>query len=174
MTARPDAYASLIEPATVKIERLLPGPVERVWDYLTKGELRRQWLAAGEMELKMGAPFELIWRNDELTDPPGKRPDGFSDEHRMESRITELDEPHKLAFSWAQGEVSFTLEPKGGEVLLIVIHHRISDRENLLRIGAGWHAHLDVLAGRLANEPAPPFWDHWTRLHGEYGHRIPE
>ena len=92
-----DAYGVLTEPATLKIQRLLPGPIERVWAYLTESELRRQWLAAGEMEMKVGAPFELVWRNDELTDPPGQRPPGFSDEHRMQSRITELDPPRKLA-----------------------------------------------------------------------------
>ena len=75
--ATPDAYGTLIEPTTLKIQRLLPGPIERVWAYLTDSELRRKWLAAGEMEMKVGAPFELVWRNDELTDPPGKRPDGF-------------------------------------------------------------------------------------------------
>ena len=50
--------------------------------------------------MKVGAPFELVWRNDELTDPPGQRPPGFSAEHRMQSRITELDPPRKLAFAW--------------------------------------------------------------------------
>jgi uncharacterized protein YndB with AHSA1/START domain len=50
----PDAYGALIEPATLKIERLLPGPIERVWAYLTESELRRQWLAAGQMEMKSG------------------------------------------------------------------------------------------------------------------------
>ena len=76
MTAqtKPDAYGTLIEPTTLKIQRLLPGPIERVWAYLTDSELRRKWLAAGAMEMKVGAPFELIWRNDELNDPPGKRP----------------------------------------------------------------------------------------------------
>src|SRR5262249_41272244 len=34
----PDAYGVLTEPATLKIQRLLPGPIERVWAYLTKGE----------------------------------------------------------------------------------------------------------------------------------------
>ena len=67
----------------------------------------------GEMEMKVGAPFELVWRNDELTDPPGKRPDGFSEEHRMQSRITELDPPRKLAITWeSSGDVSFELEPR--------------------------------------------------------------
>ena len=50
--AKPDPYGELIEPATLKIQRVLPGPIERVWAYLTQGELRRQWLAAGQMELQ--------------------------------------------------------------------------------------------------------------------------
>ena len=44
--AKADPYGSLIEPATLKIQRLLPGPIERVWAYLTESELRRQWFAA--------------------------------------------------------------------------------------------------------------------------------
>ena len=75
---KPDAYGELIEPTTLKIQRLLPGPIERIWAYLTDSELRRKWLAAGAMEMKVGAPFELVWRNDELNDPPSARPDGFS------------------------------------------------------------------------------------------------
>ena len=109
-----DAYGVLTEPATLKIQRLLPGPIERVWAYLTESDLRRQWLAAGEMEMKVGAPFELVWRNDELTNPPGQRPAGFPEEHRMQSRITELDPPRKLAIAWrSSGDVSFELEPTG-------------------------------------------------------------
>ena len=91
----PDPYGALIEPAKLRIQRLLPGPIERVWAYLTQGELRRQWLAAGAMALQVGAPFELVWRNDDLTDPPGQRPPGVGAEHRMPSRIIELDPPRK-------------------------------------------------------------------------------
>ena len=115
MNERPtrDAHGVLTEPATLKIQRLLPGPIERIWAYLTESDLRRRWLAAGEMEMKVGAPFELVWRNNELTDP-GQRPDGFGEEHRMQSRITELDPPRKLAIAWGStGGVSFDLEPTG-------------------------------------------------------------
>ena len=49
------AYGVLAEPATLKIQRRLPGPIERVWAYLTESDLRRQWLAAGQMEMKVGA-----------------------------------------------------------------------------------------------------------------------
>lgn len=72
--AMPDAYGRLVEPTTLKIERLLPGPIDRVWAYLTQSELRRRWLASGEMRLAPDAPFELVWRNDELSDPPGRLP----------------------------------------------------------------------------------------------------
>lgn len=172
-TATLDAYGVMTEPATLKIERLLPGTVDRVWAYLTQSELRRLWLAAGEMELKQDAPFELIWRNEELSDPPGKRPEGFPEEQRMESRIIEVDAPHRLTFAWRQGEVSFKLRAVGNQVLLTIIHRRISDRSNTVMIGAGWHMHLNILSARLAAQKPSPFWDGWSRLRDEYERRIP-
>ena len=176
MTPRviPDPYGVLTEPATLLIQRLLPGPVERVWAYLTESDLRRQWLASGRMELKVGAPFELVWRNDELTDPPGKRPPGFAEEHRMQSRITELDAPRRLAFAWCNsGDVSFELEPEGDQVLLTVIHRQLPDRLTLRRVGPGWHSHLDLLVARATGKVPTPFWDGWTRLEQEYDRRLP-
>jgi len=170
----PDAYGVLTEPATLTIQRLLPGPIERVWAYLTESDLRRQWLAAGEMEMKVGTPFELVWRNNELTNPPGKRPAGFGDEHRMQSRITELTPPRKIAFTWANtGDVSFELEPKGDKVLLTVIHRRVTDRSLLHRVGPGWHMHLDVLVARATGREPEAFWDGWRRLQTEYDRRLP-
>jgi uncharacterized protein YndB with AHSA1/START domain len=169
-----DAYGVLTEPATLKIQRLLPGPIERVWAYLTESDLRRQWLAAGQMEMKVGAPVELVWRNDELTNPPGQRPPGFSDERRMQSRITELNPPRKLAIAWDRsGDVSFELDPKGDEVLLTVTHRRLPDRASLLGVGAGWHTHLDVLVARVTGKEPEPFWDRMSRLRKEYERRIP-
>jgi uncharacterized protein YndB with AHSA1/START domain len=169
-----DAYGVLTEPATLKIQRLLPGPIERVWAYLTESNLRRQWLAAGKMEMKVGAPFELVWRNDELTNPPGQRPQGFSEEHRMLSHITELDPPHKLAFTFgSSSDVTFELEPEGREVLLTVIHRRVPDHATLLKVSAGWHMHLDVLVARVAGKEPAPFWDGWSRLKMVYEERLP-
>ncbi len=169
-----DGYGELIEPATLKIERLLPGPIERIWAYLTESELRRQWLAAGDMEMKAGSSFELVWRNDELTDPPGQRPTGFGEEHRMQSRITELDPPRKLAIAWGStGGVSFDLEPRGDNVLLTVIHRRVPERATLLNVSAGWHRHLDILAARTTGKETGPFWDGWARLKQEYDRRLP-
>lgn len=169
-----DAYGTLIEPATLRIQRLLPGTVDRVWAYLTEGELRRQWLAAGRMEMKVGSTFELVWRNHELTDPPGKRPPGFAEEHRMQSRIVALDPPRRLTMTWqGGGDVTFELEPRGSKVLLTVTHRRLTDRAVLMKVGPGWHTHLDVLAARLAGNEPEAFWDTWSRLQKDYEKRLP-
>src|SRR5215203_4043723 len=152
-TTKPDAYGALIEPTTLRIQRLLPGPIERIWAYLTDSDLRSKWLAAGAMEMKVGAPVELVWRNDELNDPPSKRPADFPEEHRMQSRITELDPLRKLSIAWNNcGDVTFELELKGS---------------------AGWHMHLDILVARASDKEPAPFWEGWARLQQEYDRRLP-
>ncbi|MET0291139.1 MAG: SRPBCC family protein [Steroidobacteraceae bacterium] len=170
-----DAYGSLIEPATLKIQRLLPGPIDRVWAYLTQSDLRKQWLAAGEMSLKVGEPVEFVWRNDELSDPPGERPAGFPAEHRLKSELTEVEAPYRLAFTWGStGGVTFELEAHGKDVLLTVIHRRLPDRGLKLNVSAGWHAHLDTLVTVIKGErAASPFWDTWVALKSDYESRIP-
>ena len=168
------AFGALTESATLTIQRLLPGPVERIWACLTDRDLRRQWLAAGRMDMQAGKPFELVWRNAELTDPPAKSPPGFAEEKRMQSRIVEVDPPRKLVFTWDNsGDVSFELEQKDNEVLLTVIHRRLPDRPTLLKVAAGWHTHLDVLVARATGEQPEPFWAAWSRLKDEYERRLP-
>ncbi|WP_293853907.1 SRPBCC family protein [uncultured Alsobacter sp.] len=173
--SRPAAYGTLTEPATVKIQRLLPGPIERCWAWLTDADLRRRWLADGDMDLRVGAAFELTWRNDQLTSPPGTRPEGFGAEHSMKSVLTEVDPPRRLAFTWdGSGDVSFDLEPVGDKVMLTVIHRRLPSRTMMLNVSAGWHAHLDILVARANGiDPEGPFWDGWGRLKQDYDKRLP-
>jgi uncharacterized protein YndB with AHSA1/START domain len=169
-----ESYGVLIEPATLRIERLLPGPIERVWSFLTENDQRRKWLAAGDMPLRVGGEFELVWRNAELNDEPTERPDSFPEEHRMASRITEIEPPRRLAFTWGStGGVTFDLEERGEQVLLTLTHHRVPDRATLLNVSAGWHAHLDTLVARASDQAPAPFWPTWSRLKEEYDARLP-
>ena len=169
-----DAFGVLIEPTALTLRRVLPGPIERAWAYLTVSDLRRQWLAAGEMTLAAGAPFELVWRNHELTDPPSALPEGFAEEARMQSRIVAVDPPRLLSIQWAGGgDVTFELSPQGSDVLLTVTHRRLPDRSATLMFGAGWHMHLDTLVARITSTAPAPFWQGWKRLHAEYDLRIP-
>ncbi|PZV39475.1 SRPBCC family protein [Mesorhizobium kowhaii] len=167
-------YGTLTEPATLTIERLLPGPAERIWAYITDSELRRQWLAAGPMGQEAGSPFELTWRNDELTEPAGERPPGFPAVHSMQGEITEIEPPHRLVITWGStGGVTFELTPQGEDVLLTIVHRRLGDRSLMLNIAPGWHMHLDILAARLRGEQPEPFWDGWARLRLDYDRRLP-
>jgi hypothetical protein len=54
-----------------------------------------------------------------------------------------------------------------------VIHRRLPDRANLLGVGAGWHAHLDVLVARASGKEPAPFCDGLSRLRKEYDRRLP-
>src|SRR5205823_418947 len=119
------AFGELIEPATVRLERMLPGPIERVWSYLTESDLRRQWLAAGDMDLRVGGKVDLTWRNAELTGRPETPPEGVQAVHHQESTVLRIDPPRLLTFGWAGGsDVTFELEPAGEEVKLTVTHRR--------------------------------------------------
>lgn len=171
---KPDAYGVLTAPDTLEIRRVLPAPPERVWAWLTDSELRRKWLAAGEMTLVPGAEFEFVWRNDELTDPPGKRPEGASQEHRMTCRVISADPPRSLAITWGTASnVTFTLAPRGEGTLLTIVHARLPDRGSLLSVSSGWHAHLDVLVALVENRKPAPFWDACAALKQDYERRLP-
>lgn len=175
MDARTDSeqFGTLIDASTLQLRRRLPGPIERVWAYLTDSDLRRQWLAAGDMSLMPGTSFELVWRNDELSASADERPEGFPVEHRASCRMTDVQAPRRLGFTWpGVGEVTIQLDPAGEDVLMTITHRRLADRSQILLVGAGWHVHADILAARLAGTTPPSLWNEWVRLRSEYERRV--
>lgn len=170
-----DSYGTLIGPDTLRMQRLLPGPIERVWSYLVDSELRKMWFADGKMEPVEGAPFELVWRNDELAGAEViQRPSDMSAEHRMQSQVIEADAPRKLVIAWNNtGNVTFELEPQGKGVLLTLTHAGFQTRSGLIGHSAGWHAHLDVLEALAFEREPRAFWPRLEALRREYGDRLP-
>jgi uncharacterized protein YndB with AHSA1/START domain len=169
-----EEFGKLTGPRTLEIQRLLPGPMERIWDYLTKSELRKQWLASGDMELKVGAKFQFTWRNNDLYGEKGQRPDDKSEEHSEQMCVTVCEPPRKLAYTFGKhGEVSFELKPAGDKVLLTLIHHNAPNRGTLLGVSSGWHAHLDVLVAVVSGTKAKPFWDNLAAVKPVYDKNIP-
>ena len=172
--SKSEDFGTLIEPTTLKIERMLPGPIERVWSYLTDNDLRRQWFAMGNINQELNSPFELVWRSEHWYGDAGQRPEGVPAEPRMKCLVVAYDPPHKLAFKWGEhSEVSFALKTVGQRVLLTLLHQRIPDRSTAVGVSTGWHAHLDLLAALLSQTKSQPFWDHWVALKQEYNQRIP-
>ena len=164
--------STLIEPGTVKLERLLPGPVERAWAYLTESDKRATWLAAGEFDLRVGGKVELIFENDKLSDekaPPGARAGGT---RRFEGTITRLEPNRALAYSWnwdgRDSDVLYELAPKGKDVLLTIQHRLPDDRELVCAVGGGWATHTGILADQLNGAKPRGFWSTHERLMKEF------
>lgn len=178
-------YGTVLDQGSVRFERLLPGPIERVWEYLTQSDKRATWLAAGPMELRVGGRVELVFRNEELAGPDEETPAVYKDAsgHRQVTRITRIEPPRLLAFTWGNevagpgepppSEVVFELEPRDGQVLLVLTHRRLSRREDAVSVSSGWHVHLAVLASVLGGGARPRFWAEVLRLEQEYERRIP-
>lgn len=168
-----DTHGTLVDDATLRIQRRLPGPIERVWSYLTDSDLRRQWLASGTMTPQPGASFELVWRNDELSASPDERPEGFGAESRATCRIVEIDPPRRLRYLWPDvGDVSFELQADGSDVLLTLTHRQLAGERLILNVSAGWHAHLARLVALAEGVQPPSLWSTWKRLRAEYEERL--
>jgi|HubBroStandDraft_3_1064219.scaffolds.fasta_scaffold00157_10 uncharacterized protein YndB with AHSA1/START domain len=174
-----DDYGVASGPGELRLERVLPGPIERVWAYLTDSEKRGKWLAPGEMELRAGGPVELRFHHADLscekTPPAGFQQ--FECGVTLEGRVTRCEPPRLLSYSWGGGpdasEVTFELTPRGGEVLLVLTHRRLRDRTEMVSVASGWHSHLGLLADQLEGREPRPFWSTITRTRAEYDRRLP-
>lgn len=168
-----DLRGTLADGNTLRIQRRLPGPIERVWSYLSDSDLRRQWLASGTMNLQPGASFELVWRNDELSNSAAERPDGFGAESRATCQIIEVEPPRLLRYSWpGVGEVSIELASVGDEVILTLMHRQLVGERLILNVCAGWHAHLELLGAHLEGRKPPSLWETWKRLRKGYEEQL--
>jgi uncharacterized protein YndB with AHSA1/START domain len=158
---------------TVRIERILPGPIERVWAYLTESDKRATWFAAGDFELRPGGKAEFHFNHASLSaekTPPEKiRKEGNA---AMPSQITQCDPPRLLAFMMKLGgessEVTFELAPRGNDTQLVVTHRRLHTRDLMVTISSGWDVHLGILADRLNGVEPRPFWTTHAKLEKEY------
>jgi uncharacterized protein YndB with AHSA1/START domain len=167
-----ERHGVLAPDKTLRIQRRLPGPIERVWSYLTDADLRRQWLASGTMPLQAGASFELVWRNDVLSNSAAERPEGFPEESRATCQFIEVDPPRRMRYIWpGVGEVSMELEAVDADVLLTLTHRQLVGDRLILNVSAGWHAHLARLVGILENTEVPSLWATWKKLRTEYEER---
>lgn len=161
---------------TLRIRRVLPGPIERVWAYLTESDKRGRWLATGPMELRVGGRVELTFRNTELSAHAEPPPDKYRkyEGASFEGRVTRCEPPHLLSYTWGEGsEVTFELSPQGEGVLLVLTHRRLPDRTAMVMVGSGWHAHLAILLDHLSGQEPRPFWSTHARLEAEYDKRLP-
>lgn len=170
-------HAQLIAPTTLEIVRLLPGPIERVWDHLTQSNLKARWFCAGDVEPRQGGSVVMDFDHARLSRTPGPPQHETWAKIRLEGQVTCYDPPHRLSFTWpdANGgntEVRISLETIGDQVRLHLIHDRLTSLGDRTGAAAGWHAHLEVLRDILGGQTAPDFWPLHTALEVEYETRF--
>lgn len=175
-----DDYGVVTEPRTVRLKRLLPGPIERVWAYLTESEKRGKWFASGPMELRAGGKLEFHFHNSELAPGSEQPPERYKECEGMVSkgRVTRYEPPHVLSFMWGEeqgdeSEVTFELTKEGDQVLLVLTHRNLRNRQEMVSVASGWHVHVGVLIDQLKGRQPEPFWSKLERLEAEYDKRIP-
>src|SRR5882757_8162576 len=105
----------------VRFERLLPGPIERVWEFLVDTNRLSGWFGEGTIEPRVGGAVRIMGGN-------------------IRGVVTRWTPPRRLTYTWnvfAPGEnessypesyVNFELEPRGDEVLLILTHLPVLER----------------------------------------------
>lgn len=160
--------ADTITADTLRFERLLDAPIEKVWQYLVDPDLRARWFMAGPTEPEVGGRFGLTMDHDNLSDQKVPTPEKYQRYigHSWDERITRFEPPHLLAITWEDGkagEVSFALSDEDGKTRLVLTHAGLRGREDAIDFGGGWHSHLATLERRIKGESVPDFW----ALHAE-------
>lgn len=170
-----EQHGKFTGPAEVRLVRTLPGPIERVWEYLTDPEKRARWFCAGVTEQKAGGKVEFAMVHKNLAPsetPPAKFAHVQDPGVTFEGRVLRCEPPRLLVYTFGSedSEVTFELAPQGQQVLLVLTHRTRGAEEQgeLTNYASGWHTHLAHLVAQLEGTPRPPFWAMHARLQAEY------
>lgn len=131
--------------------RLLPGPVEKVWDHLTETSLLPSWFGEdSHIEPHVGGTVRLM-------------------SGHIRGVVTQWQPPTKLTYTWnvfepdaavdavsayPESYPSFELESRGDEVFLTFQHLPIMDRM-VPQSAMGWHTMIDILQAALRRGDIP-------------------
>jgi uncharacterized protein YndB with AHSA1/START domain len=143
--------------STLRFERQLRHPVERVWRAITDPAELESWFPSRvELgELALGARLHFVFETENV--------------EPMDGQITELEPPRVLGFSWGSDQLRFELEPTAQGCQLVFSCTFTNDGLKAARDAAGWHVCLDRLEAQVDGRPVA--WgsnDRWQELHPAY------
>lgn len=131
--------------STLTFVRHLPGPIERVWAYLTESAFLAKWFSRGVVPDRVGGNVQF--------------------DMGATGRITAYEPPRLLEYTWNEEEsscgpvadalVRWELAEDGDRVRLTLTHSRLPENE-VLAHGAGWQAFLQRLSACIdGRDPEP-------------------
>jgi len=107
--------------------RTLPGPIERVWEYLIDPVKRARWFCGGPLEQRVGG--KVVFHMVHKTLAPGEKPPAKYAQVQdpgvsFDGRMLKCEAPRLLAYTFGSddSEVTIELTPQGKDVLLVLTH----------------------------------------------------
>ena len=159
-------FGARIDARTIRFERDLPGPIERLWAYLTESDKRATWLYPGDIPTAPGGESRKSFPGED--GEPGMT---------IVLRTRVYDPPHVLEYAWieqsapdapaSESHVRFELHERGDRVRLTLTHGAV-DPASVASVAAGWHAHLDVLGTVLTGAEGPDAYARYETLLPQY------
>ena len=145
--------------ATIRFERRLSAPIERVWAAITDPGQLATWLATSSIDLRAGGKVEHVF---DPADPGGQ----------VNGTILRIEPMTVLEYAWRfLGEPDSILRydlVADGETTVMTLTHRLLGIDQVSGYGAGWHAYLDALAAVLARTEAPDWGSRFAAVRAAY------
>ncbi len=143
----------MTDATTLSIERAFRAPRERVFDAFTNEEVLRRWWHAehdwetsvAEVDLRVGGEVRVVMRDPHT-----------GQEYGGGGRYTEIDRPHRLAFTWLWDDrterqlIEIDFEDRDGATLVRFTHSGLWDEEAVRSHEDGWGKAFDNLERALA------------------------
>ncbi len=126
----------------VRFERHLQAPPDVVWRALTDPEELKSWFPSDIVtdQWKVGATLTFSFRANQATP--------------MTGTVLELEEPHRLVYTWGGDTLHFEMAPDPAGGTHLVFTDEVESNGVAARNAAGWEVCLDALAGALAGHPS--------------------
>jgi uncharacterized protein YndB with AHSA1/START domain len=134
----------VIAESAVRFTRLLPGPVAKVWQFLTDTALLPQWHGEGRIEPREGGAVSLM----------GGHVRGVVTAWRPEKFLGytwNVFSPGEAQSRWPVSYLEFALEPDGDGTRLTLTHRPIPAAMQAQTM-MGWHTMLDLIDAALRGE----------------------
>jgi uncharacterized protein YndB with AHSA1/START domain len=141
---------------TLRFERRLAHPIEKVWRAVSEPEHRDAWFPQRiEGDLVAGGELRFV-------DDPNLPEEGWA------GRCLAVDPPHLLELEWGTDVVRIELAPDGDGTRL-TFTDLLGERRHAARTASGWHLCLASLEASLDGGPAPEVDEAtWNALHDRY------
>ena len=142
----PDGYS-------IRFERRLSHPLEKVWKAITQPDILAKWLAVVTIDPTPGGEMTIAFTNSPST---------------SRGRITRISAPRLIEYTWQENNdlpslVCWELKPDGRDGCILILTHSLLNNE-IPSFGAGWHTHLDLLGEVLDGKRGQFSWnDQWWK-----------